>query len=219
VSESADGDVAPEINTTWLGLVGPDVRHEGVNNSLWSDHTDIQPTMMGLLGAAFGGHRLNTREARGVIQSGAGLLAQAADLARWRTSPGSGLTTESVADGLSATLADGPSRQAPADTSGSAAGSPCPGESPARVTYPTQELRLVMIVGRWWRYPPRTTHDHGWIRHEDETPRHKDENLRQREQASSRREHAERDGRDGHSHAGAAPAATTKRTINPQGHD
>jgi hypothetical protein len=90
VSEPADGDVAPEINTTWLGLVGPDVRHEGVDNSLWSDHTDIQPTMMGLLGAAFGGHRLNTREARGVIQSGAGLLAQAADLARWRTSPGAG---------------------------------------------------------------------------------------------------------------------------------
>ncbi|HMD92491.1 MAG TPA: hypothetical protein VKG80_07590, partial [Trebonia sp.] len=43
------GDVAPEINTTWLGLVGPGVEHQGVNNSLWSDHTDIQPTMMELL--------------------------------------------------------------------------------------------------------------------------------------------------------------------------
>jgi hypothetical protein len=43
------GDVAPEINTTWLGLVGPGVRHQGVNNALWSDHTDIQPTMMSLL--------------------------------------------------------------------------------------------------------------------------------------------------------------------------
>jgi hypothetical protein len=43
------GDVAPEINTTWLGLVGPGVRHEGVNNAIWSDHTDIQPTMMELL--------------------------------------------------------------------------------------------------------------------------------------------------------------------------
>jgi hypothetical protein len=44
------GDVAPDINTTWLGLVGPGVQHQGVNNRLWSDHTDIQPTMMALLG-------------------------------------------------------------------------------------------------------------------------------------------------------------------------
>jgi hypothetical protein len=44
------GDVAPEINTTWLGMVGPGVQNQGVNNSLWSDHTDIQPTMMALLG-------------------------------------------------------------------------------------------------------------------------------------------------------------------------
>jgi hypothetical protein len=44
------GDVAPEINTTFLGLVGPGVRKEGVNNTLWSDHTDIQPTMWELLG-------------------------------------------------------------------------------------------------------------------------------------------------------------------------
>ncbi len=44
------GDVAPEINTTWLGLAGPGVSHEGVNNWLWSDHTDIQPTLMELLG-------------------------------------------------------------------------------------------------------------------------------------------------------------------------
>jgi hypothetical protein len=43
------GDVSPQINTTWLGLVGPGVEHQGVNNSLWSDHTDIQPTMMELL--------------------------------------------------------------------------------------------------------------------------------------------------------------------------
>ena len=44
------GDVAPEINTTWLGLVGPGVAATGVNRSIWSDHTDIQPTMMALLG-------------------------------------------------------------------------------------------------------------------------------------------------------------------------
>jgi hypothetical protein len=44
------GDVAPEINTTFLGLVGPGVRNLGLNGSIWSDHTDIQPTMMELLG-------------------------------------------------------------------------------------------------------------------------------------------------------------------------
>jgi hypothetical protein len=43
------GDVAPDINTTWLGLAGPGVQRQGVNNSVWSDHTDIQPTMMALL--------------------------------------------------------------------------------------------------------------------------------------------------------------------------
>jgi hypothetical protein len=42
--------VAPEINMTWLGLVGPGVAHAGVNGAIWSDHTDIQPTMMALLG-------------------------------------------------------------------------------------------------------------------------------------------------------------------------
>ena len=44
------GDVAPEINTTWLGLVGPGVRAMGVDNSTWSDHTDVRSTMMALLG-------------------------------------------------------------------------------------------------------------------------------------------------------------------------
>ncbi|HET9920495.1 MAG TPA: hypothetical protein VFQ30_11675 [Ktedonobacteraceae bacterium] len=43
------GDVAPDINTTWLGMVGPGVRHVGVDSSTWSDHTDIRPTMMTLL--------------------------------------------------------------------------------------------------------------------------------------------------------------------------
>ena len=44
------GDVSPSINTTWLGLAGPGVAHAGVSNAIWSDHTDIQPTMMALLG-------------------------------------------------------------------------------------------------------------------------------------------------------------------------
>jgi hypothetical protein len=44
------GDVSPDINTTWLGLVGPGVMHLGVDGNVWSDHTDTRPTMMELLG-------------------------------------------------------------------------------------------------------------------------------------------------------------------------
>jgi len=44
------GDVSPDINTTWLGMVGPGVKQLGVDHSVWSDHTDIRPTMLELLG-------------------------------------------------------------------------------------------------------------------------------------------------------------------------
>ncbi len=44
------GDIAPEINVTWLGLVGPDVKQLGVTNQLWTDHADIRPTILALTG-------------------------------------------------------------------------------------------------------------------------------------------------------------------------
>jgi hypothetical protein len=44
------GDVSPDVNTTWLGMVGPDVKHLGVTGAVWSNHTDTRPTMMELLG-------------------------------------------------------------------------------------------------------------------------------------------------------------------------
>ncbi len=44
------GDFQPEIVNTWLGLVGPGVRHLGTTNDIWSDHTDIRPTMLALTG-------------------------------------------------------------------------------------------------------------------------------------------------------------------------
>jgi hypothetical protein len=44
------GDVQPEITTTWLGMVGPGVDQTGIDSTTWSDHTDIRPTMMTLLG-------------------------------------------------------------------------------------------------------------------------------------------------------------------------
>ncbi len=43
------GDVSPDINVTWLGIVGPGIRHLGVTGSVWSDQTDIRPTMLSLL--------------------------------------------------------------------------------------------------------------------------------------------------------------------------
>ena len=44
------GDVSPDINTTWLGMVGPGVDQTGVDSATWSDHTDIRPTILVLLG-------------------------------------------------------------------------------------------------------------------------------------------------------------------------
>ncbi|MGE5204639.1 MAG: hypothetical protein ACM3PW_03425, partial [Chlamydiota bacterium] len=44
------GDVSPDINTTWLGMVGPGVDANGVDSTTWSDHADIRPTMLMLLG-------------------------------------------------------------------------------------------------------------------------------------------------------------------------
>jgi hypothetical protein len=44
------GGVDHAINRTWLGLVGPGVKNVGKDDSVWSDHTDIRPTMLVLAG-------------------------------------------------------------------------------------------------------------------------------------------------------------------------
>ena len=44
------GDIQKEIATTWLGMVGPGVRREGVVKHVWTDHADVRPTMLALLG-------------------------------------------------------------------------------------------------------------------------------------------------------------------------
>ncbi len=44
------GDIQPEIVTTWLGLVGPGVRNDGTTGNVWSDHTDVRPTILSLTG-------------------------------------------------------------------------------------------------------------------------------------------------------------------------
>ncbi|HEX6509442.1 MAG TPA: hypothetical protein VF221_17575 [Chloroflexota bacterium] len=44
------GNVQQDISTTWLGMVGPGIQTKGIDNTTWSDHTDIRPTMLALLG-------------------------------------------------------------------------------------------------------------------------------------------------------------------------
>ena len=43
------GDIQDEIASTWVGMVGPGVRNVG-DYTGWTDHTDVRPTMMTLLG-------------------------------------------------------------------------------------------------------------------------------------------------------------------------
>jgi hypothetical protein len=44
------GDIQPEIAETWLGLAGPGVRNGGVDSWTWTDHTNVRPTILALLG-------------------------------------------------------------------------------------------------------------------------------------------------------------------------
>lgn len=44
------GDVQPQITTTWLGMVGPGVDQAGQDSANWSDHTDVRPTLLTLVG-------------------------------------------------------------------------------------------------------------------------------------------------------------------------
>jgi hypothetical protein len=44
------GDIQDEIASTWVGYVGPGVRSAGQIGDVWTDHTDVRPTMLSLLG-------------------------------------------------------------------------------------------------------------------------------------------------------------------------
>jgi hypothetical protein len=44
------GDYSPDIGKTWLGIVGPGVSPNGLDKNTWTDHTDIVPTVMSLVG-------------------------------------------------------------------------------------------------------------------------------------------------------------------------
>ncbi len=44
------GDFQKDITRTWFGIAGPGVRHLGRHDGVFSDHTDVRPTMLALLG-------------------------------------------------------------------------------------------------------------------------------------------------------------------------
>jgi hypothetical protein len=44
------GDVQKDITRTWMGMVGPGVNRSGRDDHVFSDHTDLRPTMIALAG-------------------------------------------------------------------------------------------------------------------------------------------------------------------------
>jgi hypothetical protein len=44
------GDIQDEIGQTWVGFVGPGIRGNGVDPTTWTDHTNVRPTILSLLG-------------------------------------------------------------------------------------------------------------------------------------------------------------------------
>jgi hypothetical protein len=44
------GDIQDEIGNTWAGYVGPGVQNLGIDDSTWTDHVDLRPTINALLG-------------------------------------------------------------------------------------------------------------------------------------------------------------------------
>jgi hypothetical protein len=44
------GDIQDEIASTWIGLAGPGVANNGIDRTTWSDHTDLRPTILDLVG-------------------------------------------------------------------------------------------------------------------------------------------------------------------------
>jgi hypothetical protein len=44
------GDIQDEIANTWVGFAGPGVQQGGVDSSTWTDHANVRPTILTLLG-------------------------------------------------------------------------------------------------------------------------------------------------------------------------
>jgi hypothetical protein len=98
------GDIQPEIATTWIGLVGPGVSHLGQTGRTWSDHADVRPTVLALLGLkdtyVHDGRALveviqdHARPAR--LREAEGLLSEFADLFKQINAPFGGLAQDSL---------------------------------------------------------------------------------------------------------------------------
>jgi hypothetical protein len=44
------GDATEDIGRAWLGMAGPGVENLGTTSAVWSDHADVQPTILSLVG-------------------------------------------------------------------------------------------------------------------------------------------------------------------------
>ena len=44
------GDIQQEIGNTWVGMVGPGIDRNGVDSTTWTDHTNLRPTILSLVG-------------------------------------------------------------------------------------------------------------------------------------------------------------------------
>jgi len=46
------GDIQEEIGNTWVGFVGPGIEHhgDGIDSTTWTDHTNVRPTILSLVG-------------------------------------------------------------------------------------------------------------------------------------------------------------------------
>jgi len=44
------GDIQQEIGNTWAGLVGPGIAKGGIDPTTWTDHTNLRPTILSLVG-------------------------------------------------------------------------------------------------------------------------------------------------------------------------
>jgi hypothetical protein len=44
------GDIQEDIANTWVGFVGPGIRQGGIDGNTWTDHTNVRPTILTLLG-------------------------------------------------------------------------------------------------------------------------------------------------------------------------
>lgn len=44
------GDVQSVIGNTWSGWVGPGIAHNGIDATTWTDHTNLRPTILALVG-------------------------------------------------------------------------------------------------------------------------------------------------------------------------